>query len=269
MDHETLEEKFIVTTPARLAISNIRGSVEIRAGEENTISVTAVKDLNSGDANRTGVVMTQEEGGGVHVETIFREARILGSLFGTQRPCKVAYMIWVPRACEVRVNCVSSHALVEGVEGSFSLETVSGDLTLGSLAGSLWVKTVSGNIEGENLVGTLKLDTVSGRVRIVGADLPSIEAHSVSGEQYFQTPLGAGPYTFQTVSGNVVLKVPGEAHCSLQAQRVSGRINSDLPVTHRQGQYGYEYLEIGGGGVPLKYYTTSGNFDILAAERIR
>ena len=58
MSDETIEKTFQVTDPARLIISNIRGSVTIQPGEENVIDVKAVKH-GSFDSNKYRIEMTQ------------------------------------------------------------------------------------------------------------------------------------------------------------------------------------------------------------------
>jgi len=50
---EIMEKNFTVTAPARLELSNIRGSVEIHPGEEGIIRNQITKDANSGDAARS------------------------------------------------------------------------------------------------------------------------------------------------------------------------------------------------------------------------
>ncbi|MBL6981300.1 MAG: hypothetical protein ISR58_08925, partial [Anaerolineales bacterium] len=55
MSEEIIERSFSVDSPARLKLSNIRGTVNISPGDEDAISVTAVKHLNSGNADRTEV----------------------------------------------------------------------------------------------------------------------------------------------------------------------------------------------------------------------
>ena len=60
---EIIEKLFTVSSPAQLDLSNIRGSVEVRPGEEGVIRVEATKDANSGDANRTEIDLSQKADG--------------------------------------------------------------------------------------------------------------------------------------------------------------------------------------------------------------
>ena len=63
MSKKIIELSFSVDTPARLKLSNIRGTVDISPGGEDSISVSAVIHLNSGNADHTEVDIHQEDDG--------------------------------------------------------------------------------------------------------------------------------------------------------------------------------------------------------------
>jgi len=48
MSSETIEQIFEVQSPAHLKVSNIRGHVDVRPGEDNNIKVKAVKHNHTG-----------------------------------------------------------------------------------------------------------------------------------------------------------------------------------------------------------------------------
>ncbi|HTX91286.1 MAG TPA: DUF4097 family beta strand repeat-containing protein [Anaerolineales bacterium] len=277
---ETIEKTFTVTSPARLNLSNIRGSVEIKAGQDGQIHVTAVKHENSGDASRTEVELSQEADGTVKVATHFPDGGwswLIGSF-----PCRVDYVVEVPHQCSLKTNAVSSDTFAAGFEGEFSFTTVSGELTLrdltgpvnaktvsgalelANLAGEMHINTVSGQISGKQLNGKLHLDTVSGRVSCEESSLPSAEATTVSGDMSLQTALGSGPYRFNSVSGNVELKVPAESRCEAELHAISGSLSTKLPATSTTRQNGRQTLEVQGGGVKLYLNSVSGNLSLVS-----
>jgi hypothetical protein len=280
MSEEKFEQVFQVSSPARLVVRNIRGSVEIRPGEEGTILVTAVKHVDSGDAKRTQVELTQDPDGTVKAVARFPEGSI-DWLFGAQ-PCKVDFVIRTPRACNLTVNGVSNDAIISGLEGEFSLHSVSGDLTLRDLTGELTVKTVSGDVDLDQFTGTLKLttvsgdfngrkasgsmklDTVSGDVRMQESNLPAVEAGSVSGDLELQTPLEAGPYNFHSVSGEVRLTVPAGTSCSAELHSISGRISTNLPQSASSHHHGRDTVEVQGGGVRVYLKSVSGELSLVS-----
>jgi DUF4097 and DUF4098 domain-containing protein YvlB len=202
-------------------------------------------------------------------------------LFGSF-PCRVDYVVQAPRKCFIKINGVSSQALAEGFEGEFSFHSVSGEMTLRNLTGPVKVNTVSGAVELADLTGDLHLTTVSGKVsgkRIDGpvhlntvsgqvaldeSSLTSVDATTVSGRMEYQTAFGAGPYRFNSVSGDVELVVPSETHCSAELHAISGKLFSKLPATSIAQQNGNQTTEIQGGGVKVYLHSVSGNLSLVS-----
>jgi DUF4097 and DUF4098 domain-containing protein YvlB len=277
---EIIEKTFIVTSPAHLNLSNIRGSVEIRPGEDGIVLVTATKDANSGDANRTEIELSQDPDGTIKVATRFPEGA-WSWLFGSF-PCRVDYVVQAPRNCFLKVNTVSSEIIARGFEGEFSFHSVSGEMTLRELSGPVKVNTVSGEVELAELTGGLRMTTVSGKVsgkRIRGAvqmntisgkisleesSLPSVDATTVSGGMVYQTAFSEGPYRFNSVSGDVELLVPPETHCSAELHAISGKLFTKLPATSITRQNGNQTVEVQGGGVRVYLSSVSGNLSLAS-----
>jgi len=256
MTSETLEKTFPVAGPARLDLSNIRGSVDLRRGDGPQIQVTAIKQAHTGDAAGTEIEWSQEADGSVTIATHFRDAPwswLIGSY-----PCCVDYVVKVPRRCVLRVKGVSNTLCVDGLEGEFDFYSVSGDVTLRDLTGPVRIHTVSGKISAEGLTGALHLDTVSGDADFKKVNLPSVEAKTVSGRVDLQTAFGEGPYRFGSVSGDVRLRVPPESRCSLELHSVSGEIRTEFPLTRTSQVRGSQSAEVQGGGVPVSLNSISG-----------
>jgi hypothetical protein len=256
MSQETIERTFTVQGSARLRLSNIRGSVIIRPSETGQVQIIAVKHLDSGKAERTQVEIAQAEDGSVVAETRGRENGL--NWFGFSRPCKVDYTVSLPQGSNLDVNCVSSTMLVEDLQGEFDLDTVSGEMQINRLSGPLKINTVSAKVVGEGLSGDLKLSTVSGGVHLRASDLPSVKISTVSGLVELDTPLGRGPYRFNSVSGDIHLVSPPETHCAVHLSAVSGRLHTGLPLTSSQHHGGAQQAEIQGGGVDVHLSSVSG-----------
>ncbi|MBL6983661.1 MAG: DUF4097 family beta strand repeat protein, partial [Anaerolineales bacterium] len=229
----------------------------------DAISVTAVKHLNSGNADRTEVAIHQWDDGVVVVETRHDKNNGFLSLF---KPCKVEYTVTVPKNCSVDLNCVSSKAAIQGLEGKFKFNTVSGALEFGDITGLVKVVSVSGVIKGQNLSGSLEGGSVSGKIRVMESQIPEIEISTVSGNIIVQTPILDGSYIFKGVSGNVTLIVPEDTGCVARTKSVSGRLQTSLPIT-KDRRYGPRGLaEIQGGGPEVVYKSVSGSLKILTSE---
>ncbi len=263
MSEEIIERSFSVETPARLKLSNIRGKVDISPGDEDQISVTAVVYLNSGNADHTELDIHQDDDGMVVVETRHDKKNSFLSFF---KPCKVDYAVTVPKDCSVELSCVSSKARIQGLEGEFRFNTVSGSLEFADLVGQTKAVSVSGAIKGQNHSGILDGGTVSGKIRVMESQIPEMDISSVSGSIVVQTPLIDGPYVFRGVSGNVTMIVPEDAGCIARTKSVSGRIQTSLPIT-KDRRYGPRGLaEIQGGGPEVVYKSVSGSLKILISE---
>jgi DUF4097 and DUF4098 domain-containing protein YvlB len=277
---EIIEKTFTVASPARLELSNIRGSVEVHPSEEGIIRVHVAKDTNSGDASHTEIELSQASDGTVRVATHFPEGA-WSWLFGSF-PCRVDYVVQAPRKCSIKINGVSSEMLAEGFEGEFSFHSVSGQMTLRSLSGPVKVNTVSGEVDlaeltgdlnlttvsgkvsGKHIQGPVHLNTVSGRVALDESSLSSVDASTVSGRMEYQTAFGAGPYRFNSVSGDVELLVPPETRCSAELHAISGKLFTKLPATSIARQNGNQTAEIQGGGVNVYLHSVSGNLSLVS-----
>jgi hypothetical protein len=275
---ETIEKTFSVSSPARLVVSNIRGHTEVRAGEEGVIRITAVKHTSSGDPKSTKIEITQEADGTIKAATRFPDA--IWSWLTLSFPCRVDYLVVAPRACSLKLSGVSNDTSVQGFEGECSINSVSGEVEVKDLTGPLNVSTVSGEVNLENLAGAVKLhtvsggirdkhldgtldvDTVSGKVELTASNLASIQTKSVSGNMEIESPLGAGPYHFHSVSGEVRLKVPADTRCTTELHSISGRLDAALPQTSASRHNGTQVAEVQGGGVKVTMNSVSGGLSV-------
>lgn len=272
MHTEPLErsETFSVGDAARLTLSNVRGQVDLQPGEAGVITVTAVKrdpDL----AAATTVELTQLPDGTVHIETRFpNRGRGWLALAGRQRPSRVDYTVRVPAACSVELSVVECDTLVRGLTGDFNLHTVSGNLRLADLSGSLRVSAVSGAVFGERLTvpDTAHLSTVSGTITLAASHLPAVTATTVSGDLNLQTPLGVGPYKFNSVSGDVHLAVPAHTPCNLSLSSLSGRIHSTAGFRGPTLRYAASAGRAAGepAGPAIHLHSVSGDLWLLGPE---
>jgi DUF4097 and DUF4098 domain-containing protein YvlB len=258
MSQEVIEQVFNVTGRARLVVANVRGSVVVRAGEPGVITVKAVKHNDSG--SRTEVRVVQDADGTVRAEARYNDASF--SFLSFSKPCKVEFTIDTPPEVDLTVSAVSSAIDVTGLNGNFDLHTVSGELQLAELSGSLKINTVSGDISAVRLAGTLTLESVSGDVRLGESSLGTANVRSVSGDVLLQTPLGEGPYQFNTVSGDVRLVTQPGTPCTAEINTVSGKIASSFAQTSSRGSGRSQTIDIYGGGVRIALKSVSGDLMI-------
>ena len=257
---ETIKKTFSVTSPAKLKVNNISGSVEITPGEDGVIQVTAIKHPNSGDEKRTEIEIIQEADGTVKATTRYPDGGWTW-MFGSH-PCDVEYVIKAPRQCSLRVNGVSNTVLAEGFDGEINMNTVSGEISIKSINGPMRIHSVSGDVDGEHLVGTLAADTVSGDVMVKASTLISINGKTVSGDLHISTPLANGPYEFKSVSGDVQMIVPPETACTGELHTLSGDLTTAFPANGYSNNPGSKSVLIKGGGVKIILNSVSGDLSL-------
>lgn len=266
MTQETIEQTFEVPTPARLKLGNVRGSVVIQPGDEGLIEITAVKHLRTGDSEQTKIEIKQDDDGGVLVETRYREG---GFFLLRRKPCKVDYLIRVPADSDLDVSGVSNSASIEGVSGELFISTVSGSLELKAFNGSLNVTAVSGDLRGKSLNGSLNLETVSGDIILVDSNIKEMDVSTVSGDLSVQSNLGGGPYSFNSVSGDVQLILPADTMCTVKSKSISGDLKTNLPDKPSQHSKGQMTLTLGDGdGTQVLHNSISGDFLLVIGEDI-
>jgi hypothetical protein len=265
MSDDTIQNTFSVPagTLARLEVANITGSIEVLPGEEGVIAVTALKHSKTGDPERTEVKIAQAEDGKVKAEVKLHEG---WRLLSGSKPCQVTFTVHVPPKCSLQASGVSCSVNVHDLEGNFEISAVSGEVALNALAGPLNLNTVSGDVAGGQIRGNLHFSTVSGNVRLKESHLPEVKGHTVSGDVALQTALADGPYTVDSVSGDVRLVVPVDTHCTAQVSAISGQVHTAFPQSSSRRSNGSHVVEIQGGGVPVKLHSVSGDLWIGPAQ---
>ncbi|MFC1997386.1 DUF4097 domain-containing protein, partial [Chloroflexota bacterium] len=224
--------------------------------EDGVICITVTKHKGATSNGQTQIIVEQESDGLVIAEAKYQNS--ITNWFGLNKPCRVDFTIRVPKTCSVIVNCVSSSASVDGLEGKFDVQGVSGDIKLSNLRGEFYFNNVSGKIIAENLDGPLEMNSVSGKVQIRGSQIPTMIGKTVSGSATIETPLTEGPYEFKSVSGNISLITPEDTACTVFLKSVSGKAKVNLPVTNRSGMRNKQVVEVAGGGPEVIMKSVSG-----------
>jgi DUF4097 and DUF4098 domain-containing protein YvlB len=264
MSTETFEQTFSVDTPAQLKVGNVRGTVDIRPGEEGIIEVTAVKHGNN---DRTQIIIEQQDDGTVVAEAKYENS--IANWFGLIKPNRVDFTIRVPKACSVKVNCVSSQAVIDGLEGDIDANAVSGKMQLSNLSGNFDFSSVSGKITADRISGPLQLNNVSGKVHISESQISTMIGKTVSGHVTVETPLTEGPYDFKSVSGNVSVITPEDTACTIRIKSVSGSAKVNLPVTSKSGTRNKQVVEVAGGGPEVSVKSVSGILKIGSPNYVK
>jgi len=258
MSSETINQSFDCGEEAYFSVSNIRGKVNIIPGAEHAIIIRAEKILDTGDGENTFVELSQDSGGRVFARTRYGEPGF--QIFRRMVPCKVNYQVSVPEKCHLKVRGVSNASRIEGISGEIVISTVSGNLVLQSLHGELKINTVSGDVTGEDVNAAIKLETVSGEIHFKKSILPRLGCKTVSGDLILEAPIGAGPYDFNAVSGDIEWKIDAFSGATITSSSLSGEVQTSLTVTSSNHSRNHHIFEIMGGGVEIHHKSVSGDF---------
>jgi DUF4097 and DUF4098 domain-containing protein YvlB len=167
----------------------------------------------------------------------------------------------VPRGANVRLETASGGVHVDGLRGEQSYRAASGSIKLTDVSGDITVDHVSGAVKIRG-TGPVRLvaRTVSGDVNASAPSFEKFQGRTMSGSVGLAGRLvGDGPFSIESVSGDVSLELDGPAH--IEGTSVAGRIHTDLP--HRSGgSPGRRTVEIGDAGPRVSFRTVSGDLRV-------
>lgn len=129
----------------------------------------------------------------------------------------------VPTGTTVRLGTVRGEALLAGTTAGASASTVSGSLLVSRTSGDLRLNTVSGEVTVRDHVGDITSNTVSAEV-VVSGSADSVTSSSVSGDVTLDLVTQPRSVKVNSVSGNMLLRVPDEQAVEVSVQSVSGRV---------------------------------------------
>lgn len=201
--------------------------------------------------------------------------RVGGVGIGRLGERRAVVAIAVPTLCPADVGVVAADAVVSGLEGRVSIKSVSGDITLDESRGPVTVDSVSGDVEARGLVGDLAVKSVSGELTLVEGRPASLRAKNISGD--ITLDLSADPSAADdastrvnidvaTVSGDVTVRVPGDADLQVDVASTTGDVSSafgDLSVSSRPGAHRL-HGRLGRGAGALRGRTVSGRIALLS-----
>jgi Toastrack DUF4097 len=170
----------------------------------------------------------------------------------------------VPRDVRVEVQTASGSVLALDLSSGARVRTASGDVELAGAGGDIVVNVVSGSIRVRaSSSASLELSSVSGRIDAIAASASTVRARSMSGALRLMAALrGVGPFSLETVSGEVTLGTDGPVR--LRASTISGDIRSEVDGTAAVRGPGSRTMATGGSGPEVSARTVSGGIRLVA-----
>ena len=216
----------------RLSLENVNGDVTITGWDRDEVVIEAVKKGRSQEALDATEIDIDADADRIRVETRYRDRE---REWGRGRDAaSVDYTIRLPRGAALDE--------IELVNGSLTLEDLSGDVT---------ASLVNGRVRATGLSGDVELSSVNGELEVaLGALDPdrSIELSSVN--------------------GSLELALPGSADADVEASTVHGRIRNDFGLeVEREGFVGRKLRGVlGAGGARIELSNVNGSIDLRQGD---
>jgi DUF4097 and DUF4098 domain-containing protein YvlB len=172
--------------------------------------------------------------------------------------------VLVPRDVALKLGTVGGNALVSGLVTGARLSTVSGDLTADTLVGDIELNGVSGELSVQNHLGAVKVNTVSGDVTLSGT-LSRVAVDGVSGNVFVDVRGVPDTIRHNTVSGDLTLRLDGDAAARYRVNSVSGLLQIDNNIYRGAGARNFEHQdgELDGHWIDVSANSVSGNVSVV------
>ncbi|HEX8247656.1 MAG TPA: hypothetical protein VF599_05775 [Pyrinomonadaceae bacterium] len=191
----------------------------------------------------------------------------------------------VPRGAVIKLTSRASQIAVESV-ARVKIENIGGDISLNNIAGGIDAGTYQGDVMVEKSAGAMSLFATTGNIVVFDVE-PSevgdsfkaktrngavtlqsighslVEAGSTSGSiRYNGEFTSGGQYTFTTNNGTILLSVPAESSCRINANYGLGAFQSEIALKDVQKTSGTQVQKLtallGAGDANLTLTTYSG-----------
>ena len=231
--HKDMSQSFPLAADGWFSIDNANGHIEIQGWDSNLVTVaTSIEGKSPGSILAVNVnIDSDEHHGRVHTVQPSTEGGFLWNWFDNRhRPAVVDYVVHVPRHAQLEE--------VRSVNGSISIDGVTGDIT---------TTTVNGGTQVRNAAHNLAMHTVNGSL---SADL---------------TALGSGQsVSMHTVNGRISLAVPEDANADFSVRTVNGGISSEFTALKPEKKPGSHQLNgsLGHADASVELKTVNGSVEI-------
>ncbi|GAA3109674.1 DUF4097 family beta strand repeat-containing protein [Nonomuraea salmonea] len=193
---------------------------------------------------------------------------LLGWLRRDQR--RTVLSIAVPKTCRVKAGVVTAPAVVAGFERVTDVKSVSGEIVLDGVSGEVTANTVSGPVETRAMDGDLSFISVSGDLTVADGTPHRLKANTVSGRITADLSLRpTGHVTINSVSGDILIRLPENVEADVTARSTSGRLVSTFEELSTKSSPGMKSMSgrLGGGMASLSATTVSGEVTLLKGEK--
>ncbi len=225
---DTVEQSFSVDDNSQFSLENINGEVVISSWQEASIKIEATIEANNQEQRDRVEVKMKQNGQHVKVETHYQEK----STWGNNQTAQVEYKVWLPSDTKLA-----------------DIELVNGSLTINNVSGEINAQVVNGSITASGLTSDSELSSVNG----------SIKAYYQSFSQ------DAKDIELETVNGSIKLYLPSDVNAKLNLETMHGSIKTDFGLSSEENTFTGHSLrgDIGSGDVDISMESVNGSIKVL------
>jgi len=267
---QNLDETREMAADGHVLVENLAGSVEVTVWNKAKIEI---KGELGDDVEKVEITATDT---GIQIRV--RNKQKGHDVDGTD------LYLRVPLAASIEVETISADIEMNGSAGeSIVLDTVSGDveaeasprrLEIQSVSGEVEfvgsisrssVETVSGDISLSGVHGEIEISTVSGDVSLIAKEVDRGRFESVSGDMKLDLAISdSGRLVSESMSGNLVLRLPAAQQAGFVVQTYSGDIRSDFGESAKVSKGPGSVLKYseGNNGAMIRLESFSGDIHI-------
>jgi DUF4097 and DUF4098 domain-containing protein YvlB len=226
----------VIAQGKEIEIKGVNGDIEATRASGNAVDVKAVKTARRSDPDEVTIEVIEHDDG----------VTICAKYPGSGNSCGPAN--------QGQMNTHNNDVRVD-----FTVQVPAGV--------RLVARTVNGGIQAQGLQSPVEAETVNGGVSVTTSGFAS--AHTVNGS--IEASLGSANWPesieFDTVNGEIHLKLPAKLDTEVRARTVNGGIDTDFPITV-QGKFSHHQLHgtIGKGGRRLDIGTVNGGIVLESAS---
>jgi hypothetical protein len=275
---------------AALKVGCYRGLIEVEASSDGRFHIEVTVDPGTEDPVRSrrllGNVLVGITPGGSAVDVTVRNPKESGWHFddGTPQRLSVVCHCLVPPACDLdlatrggsisigdltgRVKARGRHGTLfcRAIRGDIDADNEQGDIVVSRCSGVARLRAMQGNIRAGAFTGKLVAATTNGDIDVQRA-LGGAVISATAGNITVGLPKDPGGETrIETDGGAITVRLGAEAHCSLRASSVWGKVHlrTMLPVVVKSGGDGRKTLEgvLNGGGPLVLVHASGGSVQI-------
>ena len=261
---KVMEENFLLNSTGSFSLANIAGKIEIYSWDKEEARMLATKSISS-----WGIGDSEEMLDNIEIEIVSQPKNLK---INTRYPAlswvknaRVEYQIWIPKTCTVELESVSGSIQMADHLNRVYAKTVSGSIKLNNIMGNVELKTVSGNISAAKISGEIRAGSVNGSLIFRDCKGSFPDLHSTSGSIVAELAAideDASDMSLNTVSGDINLKLPGDASFGLDIKTVSGEISTKFKVLVESVKKNQLQGEVGNGGINIELKTISGDISL-------